>query len=68
MNDKIETIKALGNMGRVHAALQEYDKAIACYERIIRIKQYLGDENGIKDTTEVLEAIKASAAAPKQHQ
>ena len=68
MNDKVETIKALGNMGRVHAALQEYDKAIACYERIIRIKQYLGDENGIKDTTEVLEAIKASAAAPKQHQ
>jgi len=63
MNDKLETIKALGNLGQVYDGLGNKDQAIACFERIIRIKQYLGDENGIKDTERTLSEIKASPAS-----
>jgi adenylate cyclase len=54
INDKLESIRALGNLAEAYKHLKRYEDAAACYEHIIKIKQYLGDEDGIKGTSEVL--------------
>lgn len=59
MNDKLESINALGNLSRVYKNLHKYTQAIAQLERIIKIKQYLGDDDGIKDTSAKLDELRA---------
>ncbi|KAK1750635.1 putative nadph oxidase [Echria macrotheca] len=40
--DKIsDTSKILFNMGVIHATLGEHEKAVACYQRAVRLDQYL---------------------------
>ncbi|KAK0646430.1 putative PB1 domain protein [Cercophora newfieldiana] len=36
-----DTSKILFNMGVIHATLGEHDKAVACYQRAVRLDQYL---------------------------
>ena len=59
MNDKPETIKALGNISKVYFNTDRKADAIVTLEKIIIIKQYLGDEEGIKDTQASIDDIKA---------
>jgi len=57
INDKLESIRALGNMADAYKCLKRYQDAAACLEHIIKIKQYLGDEEGIKGTSKFLKEI-----------
>lgn len=57
INDKLESIRALGNLADAYKCLKRYQDAAACLEHIIKIKQYLGDEEGIKGTSKFLREI-----------
>jgi len=48
MNDKFETIKALGNIAIAAVELDRLPAAIAAYQRIARIREYLGDQEGVQ--------------------
>jgi class 3 adenylate cyclase/tetratricopeptide (TPR) repeat protein len=61
MNDKVELIKALGNIGRVRQELGMLPEAIACYSRIVRIKEYLGDAEGAQNTRQYIEELSSEA-------
>jgi adenylate cyclase len=57
INDKLESIRALGNLADAYKYLERYRDAADCFEHIIKIKQYLGDEDGIKGTGKALAAM-----------
>lgn len=57
INDKLESIRALGNLAEAYKHLQRYQDAASCFEHIIKIKQYLGDEEGIIGTSEALKEM-----------
>lgn len=50
MNDKLEIMKALGNYGRIYMATDRPELALQMYERILRIKKYIGDVDSIPIT------------------
>jgi hypothetical protein len=62
MNDKLETIKALGNIGNIHTEKHEYTEALGYYRRILTIKQELGNAQEIENTLKTISETEALAA------
>ena len=59
MNDKLETIKALGNMATVYLETGRATQSLQLYERIVRIKEYMGDADGAEKSRSIMESIRA---------
>jgi tetratricopeptide (TPR) repeat protein len=66
MNDKLEIIQALGNLGNLFYEQEDFAKALEYYERSLALKEVLGNLQEIERSKKAIEICRAKLQDQKE--
>jgi tetratricopeptide (TPR) repeat protein len=66
MNDKLEIIQAMGNLGNLFYEQEDFAKALEYYERSLALKEVLGNLQEIERSKKAIEICRAKLQVQKE--